>query len=284
MKNIFLLLALVLTLSSCGLFKNSNRQKFKITVIDKKNDQPIESTQVSLVTMIDARDVFREVQYTDKNGVCRFKTSYPERAQFQVYSKKAGYQSYLSITDENILNGYVYITEKTGRDIVVYLTSDPLNRKRFYEAKVPRYEIDSLVEILRTNQFPPQRSIPQLRWEDIPKLLSIGNDPKIIDRYPVNPISSISSIDCHLGIVALWFIETIRLTEQANTDMPRVTYPSQFPLLLYLGAGFNKDSDNNKKIMELAYLAYSNWWKKVENMDKNQACKIDPLDASKVNW
>ncbi|NOR86035.1 MAG: hypothetical protein GQ527_00355, partial [Bacteroidales bacterium] len=183
MKNTFILFALAFILSSCGILKKSNRQDFKITVIDQVNGSPIQNAKVTLVAMVDARDVYREVNYTDDHGKCRFKTSYPNRAQFQIRATKGGYKSYLSLADEKIHNGQVFINEETGNDLTMHLTSDLLNHQKYFKAKVPRYSSDDLIEMLRSNQFPPQRSMPQLRWEDIPKLLSIGNDTTIINRY-----------------------------------------------------------------------------------------------------
>ncbi|NOR87952.1 MAG: hypothetical protein GQ527_10110, partial [Bacteroidales bacterium] len=108
-------------------------------------------------------------------------------------------------------------------------------------------------------------------------------DTTIINRYPVNPISSRSSFDCHVGIVALWFIETIRLTEQDNSTS-RLKYPSITPSLMYLGNDPNEYPTNSKELMELAYQEYEKWWKKVEHINRGEASQLDPLKGTKIFW
>lgn len=280
----FYLLTLSILISSCGIFKNTYQHKYVVTVLDEHKNIPVKDAAVYLISIIEAKDVYEELFYTDSLGQCEINVDSPIPENTHLVIRKGGYERFLSLEegDENL--PHIIINEHTPEDLVFYLTSDPLNHYNYFKAKKPRYEMDSFIEMLRTNRFPQQQTLPQLKWEDIPSLLNAGNDTSIINRYPVNPISSLTSTDRYMGIVTLWFIECIRLTEQQEEYATRTFYPSQTPFLLYYGSDSDKYPANSKELMELTYTEYYSWWQTVKLMDRKEACKINPLENIKVNW
>ena len=280
----FYLLSLAILVSSCGLFRNTYQHKYVVTVIDEHKNVPVKDAAVYLISIIQARDVHKELFYTDSLGQCKIMVNRPIPENSHLVIRKGGYERYLSLEegDENL--PHIIIDEHTPDDLTFYLTSDPLNHYNYFKAKKPRYEMDEFLEMLRANQFPPQTTLPQLKWEDIPSLLNAGKDTTIINRYPVNPISSMTSIDRYMGIVTLWFIECIRLTEQQEEYSTITLYPSQTPFLLYFGADSDKYPTNSNELMDLTYAEYYFWWQNVKFMDSKEACKLNPLENINVNW
>ena len=280
----FYLLSLAILVSSCGIFKRTYYHEYVVTVIDDYKGIPIDSAEVKLVILKDNVNLIDEVYYTDSSGKCEFKIASPIPSHNHLVISKPGYCKHLSLNNEERIPWYISIHEKTPKELTYKLTSDSLNHYKYFKVNRPRDEIDEFLEMLRINQFPQQRTLPQLKWDDIPSLLNTGMDTTIINRYPVNPISSLSSTECYMGIVTLWFVECIRLTEQQGEYATRVLYPSQTPFLLYTNSDLYNYPGNSKELMELAYTEYYSWWQKAKHMDRTEACKIDPLKDSKVKW
>ena len=175
-----------------------------------------------------------------------------------------------------------FLTEKTGNTINLYLTSDTLNQRNFWVSHSTKYNIDTLINLLKSNRYPLRSEFPLLRWEDIPELLAIGNSNSLINKYPISIVSSSSSEDCYLGIVSLWFIESIRISEVKSTMVPNEKFPSFTPSLHYTGNTSKELVSNSNEIMQKAYQAYLTWWNKVKNIDKEQGCKINPLENTNL--
>ena len=55
------------------------------------------------------------------------------------------------------------------------------------------YPIDTLIQLLKTNSY-QSALLPNLTWEDIPKLLEIANDRAVVTKFPRNPFSSCQRI------------------------------------------------------------------------------------------
>lgn len=276
----FYLLTLTIIVSSCSLFKSTYYNEYVVTVIDEYKSIPIDSAEVKLVILKNNVDLIVEIFYTNSSGKCVFKIASPIPIPNHLVISKSGYDKYLSLNDEEHTPWYISINEKTPKELTYSLTSDTLNHYKYFKTKRPRYEMDELIEILGANQFPQQKMLPQLHWEDIPKLLEFGMDTTIINRYPVNPFSSMTSFDCYLGNVTLWYIEIIRLNAKKGEFNLQSIYPSQTPTLHYSG----EFPYSNKELMNQAYIAYYSWWQKVKHLNRNEACKIDPLENTKVHW
>ena len=160
-----------------------------------------------------------------------------------------------------------------------------------YYAKItPHYQIDTLIRLLRNNDYKPNSRLmlPQLEWADIQKLLSAGNDSAKISTFPVNPISSYYLKDCYLGIISLWFIESIRISELKNPKQPFEKFPSQNPILIETAKqSVNPEqwhNPNTTVMMTTAYKAYQKWWETSKKLTKKEACKINPLAGTGLSW
>ena len=125
---------------------------------------------------------------------------------------------------------------------------------------------------------------PLLLWENIPELLAIGNSNIMINKYPISVASSSYQKDCYLGIIALWFIEAIRISALKNTLDPNEIFPSLTPSLYYSGNENREPASGRIEIMKKACQAYLLWWDKVKGLDKENGCKINPLDNTNLEW
>jgi hypothetical protein len=284
MKQLSVLMILAFFLGACSITRKSKPNVIQITVIDKENNSPIDSAQVVLVSVIDSRDVYKDIKYTGKYGLCRFSTDYNPLAQYQVRTEKNGYIGYFDGSYSLLDRAWAFIDENTGDDIVLYLTSDTMNHENYWASVTTRYEIKTLINLLKSNQYPLRSEFPLLWWEDIPELLAIGNNNILINKYPISVVSSSYQKDCYLGIIALWFIESIRISELKNTLNPNEKFPSLTPSLHYIGAGNPDPASNSIEIMEKAYQAYVTWWDKVKYMDEEHACKINPMENTNMEW
>lgn len=279
MKYFYLLIFAVL-ISSCGILKNNSKRGFVVTVIDQKNNLPIDSAKIQLITMTNTSDLIYEDYYTDSDGKCNINVSNPIPYPCHIGIRKPGYHNYLNVNDSVYNDVFIEINENTPREMTYLLTSDSLNHYKYLKAKIPRYEPGQLMNMIKSNEFSHLRSPSQLRWGDIPKLLEYGRDTTITRGYQMNPISSMGPIDCYVGVVSLWYIEIIRLTANKGAYNLHSIYPSQTPTLDHFGEFPYSD----KELMNQAYFAYYSWWQKVKYMDRHEACKIDPLENTKVHW
>jgi hypothetical protein len=284
MKKTILLLVLMTVFGACLNTRINKKQNvFNITVIDKNNNSTIDSVKVVFTTIIDSRDVIEDIKYTNKYGICSISKDHDPLAQYIIRAEKNGYIGYYDKSYKELDRSFAYINESSGNNTVLYLTSDSLNQKKFWDSEKIRYEMDTLINLLKSNKYPLRSEFPKLLWEDIPKLLSIGNNKALINKYPISVLSSSINQDCYTGIVALWFIESIRITELKNSHAPKDEFPSLTPALrhsdnTYQGGG------TNTELLDKAYQYYFTWWNEVKSLDKKQACKINPLKNSNINW
>jgi hypothetical protein len=280
MRNILTFLILVPLLQTCLFHKKLIHKELNITVTDKKKNLPVDSARVTLISIIKARDINTEIRYTNSSGNCAFSFNFDSLTQYQIETEKSGLFSYYDENDVNMIKSFVVLDEKTGDNIVLFLTSDSLQQRDFWIKKTPRYEIDTLIYLLKSNNY--HNGIPQLFWEDIPKLLKAGNDKTLINNFPVNPISSHYLRECYLGTISLWLIESVRIAEKKNVYNPVEKFPSQTPILRNKGEDENGINDLEK--MKIAFQAYQAWWEKVKNADKKTGCKINPLVDTELEW
>lgn len=286
MKNILgiIIIIILLLFSSCNVLHKSNKEVFRITVLDEVDDVPINNARVFLVTIVNNIDIYIDTLYTDSHGKCKFQVNYPSSAQYQVRADKDGLLHYFEIGYKNLSRGSSFINTETGNNIKLYLTSDSLNHIKYWSSWTTRYETKTLINLLKSNKYPLRSEFPLLLWEDIPKLLEIGNSTTLINKYPMHIFSSTFPEDCYLGIVSLWFIESIRITELKKTVVPTEKFPSMTPSLHYQGKVDRNRITNSVEIMEKAYVEYLTWWNEVKDMDKDTACKIDPLGEINIKW
>jgi hypothetical protein len=277
MKNNILFLLLVLFLSSCSI-QNPTRT-YRVTVLDFETNLPIDSAKIDLTAMVDAIDVYNQHGFTNEKGVFKFKTHYPEKAEITFGAAKVDYQK-IGVDHPDGRNlGYYYLENNKEKEITLYLTKNTFDE--IFDR--PIYGVDLIVEQLLANNCSFNLfDLEPLGWEDIPKLLKIANNTEIIQKYPVHPLSSTVYVDCYVGIVALWFVEYIRVSEQDAKTTGIRRFPYQLPQLMYFGE--INSVTNTKEQMLIAYSNYKNWWNKVENLPSKESSTIDPLKDSNLRW
>lgn len=195
---------------------------------------------------------------------------------------KKGFTGYLDATYPDLDRAVSFINGKTGSNIDLWLTSDTLNHRNFWLLHAAKFDIDTLINLLESNRYTLRSEIPLLAWEDIPKLLAIGNNKSLINKYPISPVSSGYAKDCFTGIVALWFIESARITGEKRSPAPSDRFPSLTPTLWHKSDP--EMESNTIEIMEQAYQAYFNWWNKVKKLDKDSGSKTDPFAGTDLEW
>jgi len=282
MKQVFFFLMLIMLGVAVSAQQKAKHRTIRITVLDKKTGLPVDSAKVIMSMMVDATDLGTDVKYADQNGRCSFQVDANPLASGRAGAFKKGFIGYF---DDNLLDmdrSFASINDKTGKDLVLYLTSDTMNQVNFWAKRTVRYDPDTLIRLLKSDSYPRRSDFPLLLWQDIPKLLVIGNDQTKITRFPRSIISSGSLNECYLGIISLWFIESARITILKKVTVPFQKFPSMLPVL------YDKSrpalGQNSIETMQKAYKAYKAWWEKVKNMNQEQACKIDPLENTGLEW
>jgi len=121
--------------------------------------------------------------------------------------------------------------------------------------------------------------LPPFDYRDIPELLTYASDDLVLKSYPHNPVSSLFSEECRLGVYVLWTIESIR---KSSIDEKHAfgRFPSLNPILSFKTAG-NNPIDPDKSHHE-ATQAYSEWWNSNEDFD--QIKNINPLERTDYTW
>jgi len=274
-----LLFLMFLTFCETGTFaQKSVRKKYSITVIDMKNGLPVKGAEVTLTSITEARDVFTEIKLTNNIGKCGFNIHFLPNTEYGVFAAKKGYVGYLAMDPAKISRYDAAITHDSPGEIKLYLTSDSMHQVEFYRKTEVRYEIPDLIALLKSGNF--HGGIPLLYWNDIPQLLAFGNDSAMISSFPANPLSS-SAMDAPLGMVALWLIESIRISEGNQFILPWQKYPSLNPVVF---SDVAPESEGRIVTMSQAFQAYAEWWNKVEGMKPKTACCINPFDNHHLKW
>jgi hypothetical protein len=229
---------------------------------------------------MDGSNIFKDIMYTDPSGHCNYSFEFKPGAMYGLYARKKGYLSYFEDDSIDPDRSDMRIEEKTKKDICLYLTSDSMNQVKYWAKRTRRFEIDTLIYLLRSDKY--RYGLPQLYWDDIPKLLSVGCDRTIITNFPINPLSSINRSKCYLGTLSLWFIESIRIAEKNKIVYAFGKYPSQTPTIQFTNEK-ERVSDDNEKLNK-AFHAYSLWWDQVKNKGEKEGSQIDPLENTGLAW
>lgn len=273
----FLLFVLTL-LPSCSKEHDISTKKINLTVLDEKDNSPIDNVQVIFNACSETMTLKPETIFTDISGHCTFSFNYKAGTNYEIWLKKKGYYNYLEDDIEGVNKSTINIKDSTKEDITLYLTSDSLQNSDYWKNKAIRYNMDTLINLLKDNKL---TIMPLLIWEDIPRLLEISNDTTILSIFPRNIISSYWQKECYLGVISLWFIESIRKVELTEKYSPVDVYPSLNPIITQKD-GLNDKSDLEK--MELASIIYKDWWQTVKQLDKKEACKINPFEDTSIGW
>jgi hypothetical protein len=139
-------------------------------------------------------------------------------------------------------------------------------------------EVENYITQLKNGTY-DSFELPAFSVSDIPALLAYRNDNSTITCVPANPISSYWMVECKLGMIVLWTVESIRSTEIGSKNLIG-RYPSQNPLL-----ALRKDPSVwvfDEESHRIAAKAYYDWWKS-DPIFKNKM-KIDPMEETKYIW
>lgn len=260
-------------------------KEFTVTVLNKQDNKPVEGAQLTLKVWSNTH-INNELKNTDVKGQASFLLTLKESLQHQIFVEKDKYYPFYDFENNNWLESVISITERTPKKIILYLTSDSLHVLEYYDRITPHYQIDTLIQLLSSDNYRPDNIflIPRLTWKDIPRLLEVGNDRTEITNFPRNGYSSTLQSDCYLGIISLWLIESIRIAEGRALIHPREKFPSLVPYLCVQDNKACPRYPNTVEVMTTAHQKYMDWWQTAKNMNKREACKIDPLKETNLSW
>ncbi len=121
--------------------------------------------------------------------------------------------------------------------------------------------------------------LPDLEPEDISYLLTFRNDKSILKKFPVNPISSFLLDSVTVGIIALWTVESIRISELSGDKSAFERFPSLNPMIKDTTGAIT----NSFSLQEKAAGLYQQWWGK-PGLDSDKKQQINPLEKSGIIW
>jgi hypothetical protein len=288
-RKIILILLVILIPLTIYAREIGGKKKIVFSVIDSRSEKPVPDAQVTVVKIQNARDINTEMKNTDSRGRCSFILEFNPEMQYNVMVQKNGRYPCYSVDSAGDRTSFRNGISREAREIRLYLSSDSTELIRFYSQITPHIPVDTLIAMLKADRYIAENRLclPELGWKDIPRLLAIGNDQGKVTRFPQNPISSDMKKDCYIGTLALWMIESIRISEGKTLISPHERFPSQFPA--FKARFSNKETPiygkmNSPQTLKTAYLLYVLWWKKTRNMDRKEAAKIDPLANSEIAW
>lgn len=121
--------------------------------------------------------------------------------------------------------------------------------------------------------------LPDLEPEDISILLLYRNEKTLLQFFPVNPISSFICDSVTVGIVALWTIESIRVSELNGDTSEFTRFPSLNPTLV----DTTGISVSIFELQDSASKRYYDWWNQ-NNLILSEKLTINPLYGSDIMW
>lgn len=139
-------------------------------------------------------------------------------------------------------------------------------------------EVEDYVALLKSGQY-DSFNLPEFKSSDIPTLLKFVNDTTSITKFPRNGISSYMQLECNLGMIVLWTIESIRAFE-IESDRLIGRFPSQNPILALRDTPSEWVFDTASQLV--AAKAYNDWWH--SNHIFKDKMKIDPLKDTPYKW
>lgn len=121
--------------------------------------------------------------------------------------------------------------------------------------------------------------LPDLEPDDISTLLKYRNEKTNLQVFPVNPISSFICDSVTVGIIALWTIESIRISELNGDTSDFMRFPSLNPMLL----DTTRITANKSELQDSASERYYNWWYQ-SNLMLSEKLIMNPLHGSDIVW
>lgn len=239
---------------SCSEEQKVLTKQINISLIDIVYDLPIDSAKVTLTSIVGAKDIYTDIEYTNSNGLCSFSFEFKPATDYRITAQKDEYWDYLVDDSTNISKSSIRIKEDTEKNQILFLSSDSNQNNEFWRSKMPRYEIDSLIAMLKSNTY--NSRFPLLLWEDIPGLIKVANDTTLISNFPTNSLSSFSQKECYVGVLSMWLIESIRITETKGLYSISGNFPSLNPILINRNSEEYRYQINTVEEMAVGYNLY----------------------------
>jgi 5-hydroxyisourate hydrolase-like protein (transthyretin family) len=289
MNRIILCIIVCIIVISNTYANNQPDKKITVKVLDLKTRTPIENANVSIdVLKANATDIITKKGLTDVNGQCIFTVGTGMDMGYTITARKDGYYNCFTRDPNNPLVSSKSFVSIIDDKVTLYLTADVDHLRKYYYSITPHIQIDTLINQLKNDRFSPSTFfyLPELNWEDVPKLLKIANDTTKITKFTQNPYSSIKQEECYLGVFALWLIESIRISEGKPLLEPVKRFPSLNPIIIEKTKGESIFSMFliTHDMIQNAYEAYANWWESAKAMDHGEACKFNPLEKTGLKW
>lgn len=134
---------------------------------------------------------------------------------------------------------------------------------------------------------------PKFTWEDIPALLEIARNDRLIEGMPSEIFSSYIGQYCRKGMIALWLIEGLRREQlslqrekQLGEKLPLHIAHSRLPLnpICLNGILSISECERSSEIHKTALQAYQTWWQAVGSLPATQAAVYYPFDLFDIEW
>lgn len=140
--------------------------------------------------------------------------------------------------------------------------------------------VDQFVSMIKKGNY-DSPYLPNFQPEDIERILYYSNDFQIIEKFPVNSISSYMPTEFRLGECLLWTVESVRLNYDQTSVFKK--YPSLVPQLIIPGGTIETQiasvDDFNR-----AYNLYLSWWTNNKIKDFADFRNSNPLKDAVLMW
>lgn len=141
-----------------------------------------------------------------------------------------------------------------------------------------KYNADEYMDKVKSETY-SDMFLPDLEPQDISSLLKYRDDKTILKKFPTNPISSLIGDSVTVGIIALWTIESIRISELNGDTSAYKRFPSLNPMILDTNSIFT----NKFSLQDNVAKRYYNWWSQTD-LSQVEKLQINPLQGSRFVW
>ncbi len=131
----------------------------------------------------------------------------------------------------------------------------------------------SIINNIYNNLF-----LPNLEPEHISTLLKYSDNKTIIKNPVINPISSFFPDSVTVGYIALWTIESIRITEITSNTSEFDRFPSLAPMVRCT----NNIHTNRFILQDTVSQLYKKWWN--NEIPTLQKLQVSPLSNTTFFW
>lgn len=276
----FILLLLITQIClSCG---EPDPSRVFVSVIDKDNEQPLDSARVILYRIHpELTEVLVDSQITDQQGTCDFSFQWKEGYKYQVVADRKHYQESLN-EDGATFEHQQMLEEKDTNEVHLLLEQIlPPDPDRF-EKMHAEVSVSQVIAAITADEW-EWAFLPKMGWEDIPALIQMAGDTNHIINYPRHPMSRYRPDSVRAGLVALWLVEAIRKQAIRNTEARGNLMPPSRAPVLGTRRG-NPKGYNSIRQMESAKAGYEAWWEEAQQPEQTKAIRKNPLRGKGLSW